>query len=294
MPAHLTDNVSANSSTASDDSVKTVRGPGASSRSEDAIARKQPEMPSTGNYQPPVLFSILVICPLVHTREAITKHIELTLPKMSPSHITERDSFEHSKELLSGDNAMRFSHLVINLPVMSEVVVLLDYLLESRVLTKTCAIIITDVKQRREINELAKHLDFEQLAKQRQVLFIFKPLKPSKMTVIFDPQKTSEISSDRNQNTPQTTAMNQTMIFDDTKARLGNKGLKLLLIEDNKTSQMVLSRFLKRVGVEVEIVDNGAEGTNLFFDRVELVAAGAGKMWDLVFVSLLSLSFVVR
>lgn len=298
VPAHITDQLPTASptgglKTTSDESVQTVRDSVSQSASEAVISRTQPAIPDTGLYQPPALFLILVICPLVHTREAITNHIELTLPKLSPSHITERNSFDDSRELLSGDKAVTFSHLVIDLPVMSEVIVLLDHLLEFRMLTKTCAIIVTDVKQRREINSLAKHLNFEQLAKQRRVLFIFKPLKPSKLAVIFDPQKTSEISSDKNQNTPQSTAINQTMIFDDTKARLGNKGLKLLLIEDNKTSQMVLSRFLKRVGVEVEIVDNGAEGTNLFFDRVELVAAGAGKMWDLIFVSLLSLIVTV-
>jgi CheY-like chemotaxis protein len=58
-----------------------------------------------------------------------------------------------------------------------------------------------------------------------------------------------------------------------------------LLIEDNKTSQMVISRFLGRVGVDVEVAVDGAEGTKKVFDMGERAQKGEGKLWDLVLVS---------
>jgi CheY-like chemotaxis protein len=117
------------------------------------------------------------------------------------------------------------------------------------------------------------------------VLFLFKPLKPSKIAVVFDPQKKSEVATDQNQNSAQAVAMTQKVIFQDLKNRLGDRQLRVLLIEDNKTSQMVISRFLGRVGVDVEVAVDGAEGTKKVFDMGERAQKVEGKLWDLVLVS---------
>ena len=79
--------------------------------------------------------------------------------------------------------------------------------------------------------------------------------------------------------------MTQKMIFDDLRNRLGDQKLQVLLVEDNKTSQMVLSRFLGRIGVGVDVVGDGAEGTKKFFEIAEKAEKAEGKMYDLIFVS---------
>ena len=103
--------------------------------------------------------------------------------------------------------------------------------------------------------------------------------------MVFDPQKKSEVATDQNQNSAQAVAMTQKGILQDLKNRLGNRQLRVLLIEDNKTSQMVTSRFLGRIGVGVEVAVDGAEGTKKVFEMGERAQKGEGKLWDLVLVS---------
>jgi PAS domain S-box-containing protein len=269
----------------SDESVETVR-PSSTEPAASSPLKTMANLSDKPTFQPPNIFSILVICSLLHTREAIIKHIELTLPKMTPHHITARSSVDECADLLrSQDNPpVRFSHLVVDLPAVAEITALLDFLLTSASLATTCAVIVTDVRQQREISAAAPYLDFKALAAQRRILFLFKPLKPSKMALVFDPQKTSELSTDRNQDSAQAVALSQKAIFEDLKSRLGGRGLKVLLVEDNKTSQMVLSRFMGRAGVDVEVVADGAEGTRRVFEGPD----GGVRAWDLVFVSSLA------
>jgi hypothetical protein len=189
-----------------------------------------------GFHQP--IFSILVLCSLVHTREAIIKHIELTIPKTAPHHITARSSPADCQDLLLGDDAARFTHVVIDLPDVEVVLQLMNQLMALPAHANTCIVVITDIKQRRAIGQ-SLHFDFEQLSKDRRIRLIFKPLKPSKMAVVFDPRMETEMAMDQNQHSAQAVAVTQKQIFDELKTRLGDKGLRILLVEDNKTSQMV-------------------------------------------------------
>ncbi|KAF2664808.1 hypothetical protein BT63DRAFT_379101 [Microthyrium microscopicum] len=200
--------------------------------------------------------------PSLHTADTIVKHIDLTIPKSAPHHITTRRSVVESASLLTGDDAVRFSHIVVDLPEAQQALEVLHQILTSPAHANTCVVIIADVRQRRALSS-ASHHNFDKLEAERRLRFIFKPLKPSKMAVVFDPQKESEVSSDmaRTQNSAQAVAITQKMIFDELSKRLGNKGLRVLLVEDNKTSQMVLLRFLKRVSITVECVQDGLQCT---------------------------------
>jgi len=184
------------------------------------------------------IFSILVICSLVHTREAIIKHIELTIPKTAPHHITSRSSLGDCQELLLGEDAVRFTHVVIDLPDVEDVLHLMDQLITLPAHANTCIVVVTDIKQRRAIGQCTR-FDIEQLNRDRRMRLIFKPLKPSKMAVVFDPKMETELATDQNQHSAQAVAVTQKQIFDELKIRLGNKGFRVLLVDDNKTSQMV-------------------------------------------------------
>jgi PleD family two-component response regulator len=211
---------------------------------------------------------------------------------LTPHHITARQSVAESRDVLFAtgkEEPIRFSHVVLDLPDVAEIISVLEHLFATPSFLNTCAVIIADVKQRREIATAAPQMDFKKLATARRVRFLFKPLKPSKLAVVFDPQNTSDVAieQNQNQNSAQAVAITQKMIFSDLKERLGDRNVKILLVEDNKTSQMVLSRFLARVGVSVEVVDDGEQATRKFFEKANEVRDHGGKMWDLIFVSLL-------
>jgi PAS domain S-box-containing protein len=188
---------------------------------------------------PPTMFSILVLCPLVHTRESIVKHIEVTIPKASPYHITANANIEDAIDLLVGDEAVKFTHIVLDLLDVPQLVQFINKVVDSPAHQGTSIIILTDLGQRREVGRFAPQLNFESLEAQRRVRFVFKPLKPSKLAVVFDPRKEGELSLDPNRDNAQAVAVSQKQVFEELKKRIGNRGVRVLLVEDNKTNQMV-------------------------------------------------------
>ena len=85
--------------------------------------------------------------------------------------------------------------------------------------------------------------DYDQLVSQSRLNFVFKPLKPSRFADIFDPQKVREMSTDRNHDSVQQIALTQKQIFDELTNRLGNGNKRVLLVEDNRTNQLVSVSF---------------------------------------------------
>jgi PAS domain S-box-containing protein len=192
---------------------------------------------------PPVMYSILVVCPLALSRAATVKHIETTIPKNLPSHITAPDSVDECKKMLGmlgEDDPVVFTHIVVMLHNVVEIIALVNQTLQSPAYAATSLLIITDFQQRKEIEEQAKEFDYKQLVKDTsRIRWVYKPLKPSKFAVIFDPEKLRELSTDRSQDSAQAVVVSQKQVFDEMRRRLGNRGIRVLLVEDNKTNQMV-------------------------------------------------------
>ncbi|OMP81567.1 Peroxide stress-activated histidine kinase mak1 [Diplodia seriata] len=245
---------SANSSTSSD----TARAPSTS------VSSPRTSSPLAG--QPP-LYSILVVCPLAMSRDATVKHIEMTVPKAIPAQITARDSVEECRKMISGEDPVIFTHIVLVLHDSKDVIEFIDQVFHSQPHSSTSVIIISDLVQKREVMAEASAHDYDKLTDDRRLRFIFKPLKPSKFAVIFDPRKEREISTDRNENSAQQVAVNQKMVFDDMKRRLGNKGHRVLLVEDNKINQTVLLKLLGKTSINVETVLDGVECTDKVFSN---------------------------
>lgn len=187
----------------------------------------------------PPMFSILVVCPLAHSREATVQHIQMTLPKSIPHQLTARSSLVECRKMLEAESPIIFTHIVLVLPETSDNVAFLDLVYRSPALSDTTLVIISDLAQKRDIMRSAPSYDYDALARERRLIFVFKPLKPSKVAVIFDPQKEREMSTDRNEHSAQQVAVTQKLVFDDLKRRLGNRGLKVLLVEDNQVNQTV-------------------------------------------------------
>jgi hypothetical protein len=165
----------------------------------------------------------------------------MTIPKHIPHAITARKSFDEYKEMGDGPDPPTFSHIVLVLKEAHEVLQFVESI-SSGGNSTTSLILISDLVQRREIVQQGSEHDIERLIKDRRLRFIFKPLKPSKFAVIFDPQKEREVSTDRNQDSAQQVADKLAGVNAELMSRLGGKGHRVLLVEDNRINQMVSNR----------------------------------------------------
>ena len=193
--------------------------------------------PVPGSLAPP-LFSILVVCPLTYSRDATVKHIEMTLPSTVPHTITARESLAECQKMICGDDPVIFSHIVLSLQDVDQIIEFIDRIFQSSAHGATSVILISDLAQKREIIRRAPQYDDSKRGKDGRLSIIFKPLKPSKFAYIFDPQQ-EKGSKDRSLDSAQQVAFSQKQIFENMKRRLGNKGIRVLLVEDNKINQQV-------------------------------------------------------
>ncbi|KEQ61128.1 uncharacterized protein M437DRAFT_52382 [Aureobasidium melanogenum CBS 110374] len=213
----------------------------------------------------PPMYSILVVCPLKHAREATVQHMDMTLPKNIPHKITARENVMECQKMIGGDDPMIFSHIVLVLQSVPEIIAFVQQVFTSAPHSSTQLVLITDLQQRRKLVEQAPQFDYDALAKERRMQFIFKPLKPSKFAAIFDPRKEREMSTDRNQDSAQQVAVSQKQVYEEMTRRLGNKNKRVLLVEDNRVNQMVLLKFLSKVNVKVDTVLDGVQCTEKVF-----------------------------
>ncbi|KAH6673203.1 hypothetical protein B0J14DRAFT_482407 [Halenospora varia] len=218
------------------------------------------------HFRPP-MYSILIICPQKHSREATTQHIEMTLPKDVPHQITALENAAEAEEMISGNDPVIFTHIVINLGSKEEIVTLIDQIIGSFTLPQISIVVLSDPVQRQEIIKMATIYDYDQLAKDHRVTFVFKPVKPSRFAVIFDPEKERDLSTDRNRSSAAQQVADQKQSYLDVTKRLGNRGLKVLLVEDNLVNQKVLLKFLSKVGIAVELAMDGVECTEKVFSH---------------------------
>lgn len=211
------------------------------SLASDATSRPAtaPPAASTSPLAQPPMYSILVVCPLVHSREATIRHIKNTLPQGIPHQITGEESLISAQRMLGGESPVIFTHVVLVLHDTAEVHAIMDQIFSSVHYGNTSVVVVSDPSQKKELMKEASVYDYEQLAADRRLQFIYRPLKPSKFAVIFDPEKQRESSTDRNQDTAQQVVVSQKLVFEELKRRLGGKGHKVLLVEDNQINQTV-------------------------------------------------------
>lgn len=229
-------------------------------------------------FRPP-MYSILIICPQKYSREATTKHIQMTLPKDVPHQITAMASVSEAEEVIGGTESVTFTHIVLNLPSAEEIIGVIDKIIATST-GKTSVVVLTDSVQRQAVLKLASDAEHQQLLAEKRMIFVYKPVKPSRFAVIFDPGRERDLSVDLNRSSAAQMVENQKQNYLEVEKRIGNKGYKVLLVEDNPVNQKVLVRYLKKVGVDAEIAADGVECT-------EKVFAQAPNYYSLILVSLL-------
>jgi signal transduction histidine kinase/CheY-like chemotaxis protein len=216
-------------------------------------------------FRPP-MYSILIICPQTFSREATTKHIELTLPKDVPHQITALSSVDEALKLIGGYESVTFSHIVLNLPSAEEIIRMIDRIMTSSD-GKTSVLVLSDSVQRQAVLKLASDAEHQKLIERRMINFIYKPVKPSRFAAVFDPAKSGAMSIDRNRSSAAMMVESQKQSYLDVEKRIGNKGFKVLLVEDNPVNQKVLVKYLKKVGIVAEIAADGVECTEAVFSH---------------------------
>ena len=216
---------------------------------------------SPEEFRPP-MYSILIICPQLHSREATGQHIETTLPKDVPRQITALGSVREAQNFIGGDDPINFTHIVINLPSAETILSLLEQIAASQKLDKTQVLILSDSVQRQEVMKLAADSDHEEFLSENLVNFIYKPVKPSRFAVIFDPNKERDDSIDRNKSTAQQLVEAQKASYEEIQRLVVNKGHRVLLVEDNPVNQKVLLKYLQKIGVGVDVAVDGVECTD--------------------------------
>ncbi|KAK4613669.1 Peroxide stress-activated histidine kinase mak1 [Fulvia fulva] len=236
----------------------------ASTGSENSATSTETVRPTSAVVPP--MFSILVIAPWKYSREATVRHIDMTLPKNIPHQITARESFADCQDMLGGEEPVIFTHIVVVLQDVNQILGLMRQIFSSPT-SSTAMVLITDLAQRRKIMEQAPDYNYDQLVNDRRLRFVFKPLKPSRFGLIFDPQKEREMSLDRNQDSAQQVAVNQKQVFEELTKRLGNRANRVLLVEDNRVNQMVILKFLAKVSIKVDTVMDGVQCTDKVFDK---------------------------
>ncbi|KAJ1337986.1 two-component system, sensor histidine kinase and response regulator [Microdochium nivale] len=216
-------------------------------------------------FRPP-MYSILVICAQKHSREATTKHIEMTLPKDVPHQITAVETVFDAEKLIGGHESVTFTHVVLNLGSAEEVIGVVDSIIESSG-GRTSVLILSDSVQRQSVLKLASDPAHQQLINEKRMTFVYKPVKPSRFAVIFDPGNERDLSVDLNRSSAAQMVDIQKQNYIDVEKRIGNKGYKVMLVEDNPVNQKVLVRYLKKVGIEAEIAADGVECTEKVFSH---------------------------
>ncbi|KAH8175621.1 histidine kinase-, DNA gyrase b-, and HSP90-like ATPase domain-containing protein [Sarocladium implicatum] len=216
---------------------------------------------SPEEFRPP-MYSILIICPQLHSREATGQHIETTLPKDVPRQITALGSVQEAQKYIGGDDPINFTHIVINLPSPESILSLLEQIAASQKLDKTAVLILSDSVQRQEVMKLAADSDHEEFLSENLVNFIYKPVKPSRFAVIFDPNRERDVSIDRNKSTAQQLVEAQKASYEEIQKLVVNKGHRVLLVEDNPVNQKVLLKYLQKIGVGVDVAVDGVECTD--------------------------------
>ncbi|KAL2116709.1 hypothetical protein VTJ04DRAFT_8877 [Mycothermus thermophilus] len=227
------------------------------------------------------VYSILVVCPLTHSREATIAHVKTILPKGKPYQITSASTLPDVARLLSASSSVsQYTHILINLPSAEDILALVTLIAPAPTFqppSATRLVILSDSVQRQAVAKLAGGTPLEALltttptspgnTANSKTTYIYKPVKPSRLAVLFGPACPHDSRVDLNRSSAQRVVEDQRRCYLDLARRLGGKGLRVLLVEDNPVNQKVLRKYLERVGLAVEVAGDGVEGVERIVER---------------------------
>jgi signal transduction histidine kinase/CheY-like chemotaxis protein len=209
----------------------------------------------------PATYSIVVVCPAEYARNAIRQHIEHVVPLQIPTNVTTVADIGQFVELFQGPTSPKFTHVVLDIPASSDVMLFMRQLESLTGQSSPSLIIVTDHYQKRDIQE-----DFQAMtASGRKAFMIHKPVKPSVFAMIFDPAQLRNLSKDRAREIAQNSNDDFRKTAMGVKDAIGNKGHRVLLVEDSDVNRKVIWKYLQKVGLQNEEARDGQECVNHVF-----------------------------
>lgn len=179
--------------------------------------------------------SIIIICPLDNTRDAAKQHIEHVIPHEAPFTITTLPDVDEWKDMMQSGSNGHCTHLVLNLPAADDISEVIQHVSELDKENAPAIVVISDPYQKRQI--AARVSEFA--ATGKRIFIVNKPVKPSAFSAIFDPEKKRELSKDRRDDEKREDSNNFKTVSKMVKEVLGNKGYRILLVEDDETNRNV-------------------------------------------------------
>ncbi|KAM5443883.1 hypothetical protein MferCBS31731_001129 [Microsporum ferrugineum] len=209
-------------------------------------------------------YNTVIICPFDYAREAIKQHIEQVVPHGVQSKTTCILDIDDWKELRA-NNTDPLTHLVLGLPDANEVAEIMATLLQPNPdgSPTPTLVVIADIYLKRNVTTVYKEL----LAAGKSVFIVPKPVKPSAFSLIFDPKSERELSKDRNQDMAREVNNSFKNMSKIVKEVIGNKGYRVLLVEDDETNRTVMLKYLDKVKLVSETAGNGQECVDMVFSK---------------------------
>jgi len=211
----------------------------------------------------PATYSIIVICPAEHARNAIKQHIEHVVPHQIAVNVTTIKDIGSFLELMHGPTSPTFTHIVLDLPASSDLMLFMRQMSNFTAAVIPALVVVTDHYQKRDILE-----DFQALTSNgRKAFLVHKPVKPSVFAMIFDPAQLRNLSKDRAREVAQTSSDDFKNIANRVKETIGGGRFRVLLVEDSDVNRMVILRYLKKVDLANESAKDGQECVDMVTGR---------------------------
>lgn len=195
----------------------------------------------------PPIYSILVVCPQEHTRRTTEAHIKQILPQSIPAQVTTSEDVIASHSIISGEEPIKFTHVVLQLNDATHVLAFMDLIFHSKSHSHTSIVLITDQAQQGIIMAETATFNYNQLVASRRLHFVLKPAKPPKFAKIFDPKQENALSKDHARANAAEAVDVTKQAFRRFEEILGNRGIRVLAVEDNKLNMKVCLELLKVV-----------------------------------------------
>jgi CheY-like chemotaxis protein len=208
---------------------------------------------------PTVVYEILIVSHTVYSIVALNHHVRVTVPRHARSNIITSDHFGAALDAVARNDCSQrpFTHIIVNVLEIPHILEMVVALQQTSGYQSCKLIVVTTPMLRNLILEAAANEDIT--VDPDQVAFIFKLVKPSKLSQFFDPSSERCESADARRQTAQQVVMKQKAVFDTISADVGHRGLTVLLVEDNPVNQKVMSKFCKKSGLLVELANDGLE-----------------------------------
>lgn len=253
--------------------------PATNTITNNATLSQSPEQDTVaGPMSHPTTYSVLIICPFDHAREAVKQHIEQIIPHDVPSNVTTVMDVEDWKDMMNSHDPPVFTHLALSLPDANDVMEVLQYVAQTDLQKAPALVVVADLYQKRAISDRYKELQ----ASGKKVFVVPKPVKPSAFAKIFDPNSKRDLSKDRNQDMAREVNNNFKTMSKIVKEVIGNKGYRILLVEDDETNRTVSSinrKFLSKFHYLLANQDFCCQLQVMlkYLEKVKLVSETAGN-----------------